>query len=48
VVDNEADSGRTMVRGVLSLSQVARQLGRPLQLNEVARTFAEIEAVLGH
>jgi len=48
VVDNEAASGRTMVRGVLSLSQVARQLGEPLQLNEVARTFAEIEAVLGH
>jgi len=48
VVDKEAVSGRTMVRGVLSLSQVARQLGQPLQLNEVARTFAEIEAVLGH
>ena len=48
VVDNEADSGRPMVRGVLSLSQVARQLGKPLQLSEVARTFAEIEAVLSH
>jgi CBS domain-containing protein len=48
VVDNEADSGRLMVRGVLSLSQVARQLGEPLQLSEVARTFAEIEAVLSH
>ena len=36
-----------MVRGILSLSQVARQLGEPLQLSEVARTFAEIEAVLG-
>jgi CBS-domain-containing membrane protein len=48
VVDHDSASGRTMVRGVLSLSQVARQLGQPLQLNEVARTFAEIEAVLGH
>jgi len=48
VVDNEAASGRVMVRGILSLSQVARQLGEPLQLSEVARTFAEIEAVLGH
>ena len=46
VVDSEAASGRVMVRGVLSLSQVARQLGEPLQLSEVARTFAEIEAVL--
>lgn len=47
VVDSEA-TGRPMVRGILSLSQVARQLGEPLQLSEVARTFAEIEAVLGH
>jgi CBS domain-containing protein len=47
VVDSDA-SGRVMVRGILSLSQVARQLGEPLQLSEVARTFAEIEQVLGH
>jgi CBS domain-containing protein len=47
VVDSDA-SGRVMVRGILSLSQAARQLGRPLQLSEVARTFAEIEEVLGH
>ena len=45
VVDSDA-AGRIMVRGILSLSQVARQLGEPLQLSEVARTFAEIEAVL--
>ena len=47
VVDSDAASERLMVRGILSLSQVARQLGEPLQLSEVARTFAEIEAVLG-
>lgn len=47
VVDSDA-AGRIMVRGILSLSQVARQLGEPLQLSEVARTFAEIEAVLSH
>lgn len=46
VVDGEPGTGRVMVRGILSLSQVARQLGEPLQLSEVARTFAEIEAVL--
>jgi len=48
VVDKQADSDRLMVRGILSLSQVARQLGEALQLSEVARTFAEIEAVLSH
>ena len=34
------------VRGVFSLSQIARQLGTPLQLPEVADNFAEIEAAL--
>jgi len=46
VVDEEPGSRRLMVRGILSLSQVARQLGKPLQHAEVARTFAEIEAAL--
>jgi CBS domain-containing protein len=39
---------RAMVRGIFSLSQLARQLGLLLpQAGEVARTFAEIEAALG-
>ena len=39
---------RAMVRGIVSLSQLARQLGLLLpQAGEVARTFAEIEAALG-
>lgn len=46
VVDGDPVSGRQMVRGVFSASQVARQLGVPLHTTEVARTFAEIEAVL--
>lgn len=38
---------RTMVRGVFSISQLARQLGVSLQSSgEVARTFSEIEAAL--
>jgi CBS domain-containing protein len=40
---------RAMVRGIFSVSQLARQLGLLLpQAGEVARTFAEIEAALGH
>jgi len=40
---------RAMVRGVFSLSQIARQLGVATpQPGDVARTFAEIEAALGH
>jgi hypothetical protein len=39
---------RTMVRGIFSLSQVARQLGLALPSGgEVARTFSEIELALG-
>lgn len=39
---------RAMVRGIFSLSPVARQLGLAVQQGgEVARTFAEIEAALG-
>ena len=41
-----SDGDRTMVRGIFSLSQIARQLGLPFQTSEVARTFAEIEAAL--
>lgn len=40
---------RAMVCGIFSVSQLARQLGLLLpQAGEVARTFAEIEAALGH
>jgi CBS domain-containing protein len=39
---------RALVRGIFSVSQLARQLGLLLpQAGEVARTFAEIEAALG-
>lgn len=44
----DAPLKRTMVRGIFSISQVARQLGVSLQsVGEVARTFSEIEAALG-
>jgi CBS-domain-containing membrane protein len=34
------------IRGIFSVSQIARQLGTALQISEVARTFAEVEQVL--
>ena len=44
----DAPVRRTMVRGILSLSQLGRQLGVVLQTaGEVARTFSEIEVALG-
>jgi CBS-domain-containing membrane protein len=41
-----ASQGGRQVCGLFSASQVARQLGMPLQPFEVAGTFADIEAIL--
>ena len=46
VVDTDTLSGRQMVRGIFSASQIARQLGVATQIHSVAKTFAQIEAVL--
>jgi CBS domain containing-hemolysin-like protein len=46
VVEPATDGNGTRVRGIFSLSQIARQLGISLQTSEVARTFAEIEAAI--
>lgn len=45
VVQTDSEGNRE-VRGLFSLSQIARQLGMPLQLPAEAKTFAEIEAAL--
>jgi CBS domain-containing protein len=42
----DVEGGRQIVRGVFSATQIARQLGIALQPGEIARTFAEIEALL--
>jgi CBS-domain-containing membrane protein len=47
VADVDA-TGRQRVRGLFSLTQIARQLGLTLETSEVARTFSEIEASLTH
>jgi CBS-domain-containing membrane protein len=45
-IEIDASGGRTTVRGIFSLSQIARQLGVAIYTTEVAKTFAEIEAML--
>jgi CBS-domain-containing membrane protein len=45
VVDHD-EQGRQKVRGIFSASQIARQLGIVIQTTEIARTFAEVEAML--
>ena len=42
-----APTGQQTVRGIFSLTQIARQLGiPPEQIHDIARTFAEIGAVI--
>ena len=45
VVEVDKD-GKQTLRGLFSVSQVARQLGVQIQTTEVARSFAEIEVAL--
>lgn len=42
----EGADGKQSVCGLFSLTQIARQLGAQVQTFELARTFAEIEAVI--
>ena len=44
----DATSETRTVRGIFSLTQIARQLGLPPQIgHDIARTFAQIEAAIG-
>jgi CBS-domain-containing membrane protein len=46
IVVGMGTDGKQHLVGIFSASQVARQLGVQLQTHEIARTFAEIEAVI--
>ena len=42
------DNNQQIICGLFSATQIARQLGAAIHIGEVARTFAEIEALLAH
>ncbi len=46
VIDENPCDGHTAIRGVFSATQLARQLGEPVDPLPVASTFAEMKAVL--
>lgn len=48
LVAEEDASGRQMIRGIFSASQIARQLGMAIHAIQIASTFAEIEAAIAH
>jgi len=45
VVERTPD-GRQQLRGLFSVTQIARQLGEPIPVSDVARSFAEVEQAL--
>jgi CBS-domain-containing membrane protein len=45
VVERDAD-GRQRLRGLFSATQIGRQLGEPISVADVARSFAEVEQAL--
>jgi len=48
LVAEEDASGRQMIRGIFSASQIACQLGMVINATQIASTFAEIEAAIAH
>lgn len=46
VVDRHEKENRQVIRGIISASQIARQLDIEIPTTEIAQTFAEIEALL--
>ncbi len=48
IVIGKGAGGDQTVLGIFSASQIARQLGVQIQSQEIARTFAEIEAVIAN
>lgn len=46
VVERNPQTGKQQVRGIFSATAIGRRLGVPVQIFEVANTFAEIEAAL--
>lgn len=46
IVVGQGQDGRQSLLGIFSTSQIARQLGVQIHTHEMARTFAEIEAVI--
>lgn len=48
LVAEDTASGRQMIRGIFSASQIARQLGMAFNATQIASTFAEIEAAIAH
>lgn len=47
LVSERVEGAGQRIRGIFSATQIARQLGEPVHIAEVANTFAEVEQALG-
>ena len=45
VVDDQGVNNENTIRGIFSLTQIARQLGIDIQIHELAHTFSEIAQI---
>ena len=45
VVDDQGSNNENSVRGIFSLTQIARQLGVDIQIHKLDHTFAEIAQI---
>ena len=48
VVEEDVFSGKAMIRGIFSASQIARQLGIGVPMNDLSQTFSEIERAIAN
>jgi len=46
VIDNDVRTGVDSIRGIFSATQISKQLNQPVEVNDVAHTFAEVEVAL--
>jgi signal-transduction protein with cAMP-binding, CBS, and nucleotidyltransferase domain len=46
VIEDEPFTGKAVIRGIFSASQIARQLGVVLQKHDLSQTFAEIDRAM--
>lgn len=48
VVDTDAATGKQIIRGIFSTTQIGRQLGVEIQPTGIVQSFAELEVLLNH
>lgn len=48
VIEERKSDGSIMIRGIFSASQISKQMGMPIRINEGAQTFVDLEMAIAH